>query len=78
MLKEKKRLIILAMRDRESHSFTPKLMSIIVPRDVMAHQIFDYTRKGDLFHYIQKHKSSFMGNTNNDNHFVLIFPTTLG
>lgn len=68
---------MLILPDRVLHFFTSELMFIIVPRDMMAHQIPDYTGEGDPIQYIQKHESSFLGKTSNDNDFALLFTATL-
>lgn len=85
-LKEQKGEVMPILHDRVSrpftpkmmlHPFSPKMMSIIIPRDVMTQTISDYKGEGDAIQHIQNYKSSLMGKTNDDNHFVFLFPTTL-
>lgn len=52
-------------------------MLIIVPQDVTAYIILDYTPEGDTVQQMQKHESSLLGQTSDDTHFALLFPPTL-
>lgn len=58
-------------------SLHAKMMLIFVHRDMITRSIHVYTGEGDPIQYIQKHKSSFLGRTSDDNHFTIMFPVLL-
>lgn len=76
-LNEQKGKVMLVLRDRALHLFMSEMISIIVPRDVMARAILDYMGEGDPIQYIKKNESTLLGWRNDDNHFTLLFPDTL-
>lgn len=76
-LKEQTRRVMPVLCDRVSKLFTTKMMSIVIPCDMINWVILDYMGEVDPIHHIQKHESSLLGRTSNDNHFMLMFQATL-
>lgn len=69
--------VVLRLLDRTSHPFMPEMMSIIVPYEVMTFAILGFMGEDDPIQHIQKQEYLLLGRTNDDNHYTLLFPTTL-
>lgn len=67
-----------ALYDRASQPFTPEILAITVSPYVQTPRTDGYWGEGDLVEHIQRHEVFFLGRKNDDNHFALLFPTTLG
>lgn len=76
-IKEQTRRVMPVLCDSVSKIFTTKMMSIVIPCDMINWVILDYMGEVDPIHHIQKHESSLLGRTSNDNHFMLMFQATL-
>lgn len=76
-LKEQKDGIMPTLHDWASYPITPKMILIIVSYDMIDREIPNYVGQGDLIQRIQKHDSSLLERTSDDNLFALLFPTTI-
>lgn len=65
------------LHDWASYPITPKMILIIVSYDMIDREIPNYVGQGDLIQRIQKHDSSLLERTSDDNLFALLFPTTI-
>lgn len=71
-LKEQKGRVMSVLRDRVLHPFMREMMLIIIPQHVTTRSIPDYKGKGDPIQHIQKHESSILGRTSDNNHFAFL------
>lgn len=68
----------LGIPDMASHPFSPEILAVIVPPHVPSPRIDCFREEGNPILHIQKYESSLLGRTNDDNHYALLFPSTLG
>lgn len=73
-----KGIIMLRLRDRAPHPFTPKIMIVTVFPHIQNLQIDSYRGKADPVEHIQRHEVSLLVRTNDGIHSALLFPSTLG
>lgn len=77
-VKEQKDMCMPHLRDRVLHPSAPKILAVTMPPHIQTPHIDYYRGDGDLVEHIQRHETSLLDRTNDDNHFVLLFPGTLG
>lgn len=56
----------------------PRDTAEMVSPQVQNPQINCYRGEGDPVEHIERHEAFFLGRTNNNNHFAMLFPSTLG
>lgn len=77
-VKEQKERFMPRLRDKMSNPFTIEILVVTVSSHVQSPRIDCYQGEGDPVEYIQRHEVSLLGMTNDDNHFALLFPSTIG
>lgn len=77
-VKEQKGNLMPLLRDTALNFFAPKILAFIVPPHVQSPKINYYRDEGNPVEHIQSHEAYLLGGTNDDNHFTLLFPATLG
>lgn len=65
------------MGNMASHVFIWFLVSVKIPKDVVARVILEYNTVHDPINHINKHDTSLLGRTCDDDHTTLLFPSTL-
>lgn len=56
----------MTLRDKVSHPFTPSLVTVKIPKDVIPKTILEYNGEEDPIQHINKHEVSLLGRTHND------------
>lgn len=64
-------------REQSSHSFTDSLIVVRIPKSVVSRPVPEYNVEGYPIIHVNKHESSLLGKSDDDDYLALLFPSTL-